>query len=112
GARLSGDLRRRSDLGCAYRASAAIQFATGLGHHRRISGVLDALHRSHPKAQKRICAGLFGDRSKEVWAAILAWIRKERAQEGPQAMPTLFHEQQLITMAKADFLVLDAAETK
>ena len=83
-----------------------------LGTIGRISGVLDALHRSHPRAQKRICDGLFGDRSKEVWAAILAWIRKERAQEGPQAMPTLFHEQQLITMAKAAFLVLDAAEIK
>lgn len=78
----------------------------------RISGVLDALHGRHAEAQKRICDGLFGDRSKEVWVAILGWIRKEKELPGPQATPALFHEQQLITMAKVAFVVLDAAEPK
>ena len=47
----------------------------------------------HPEAQKRLCDGLFGPKSGQVWNAVLKWIRKHKEEEGFEVTPTLFHEQ-------------------
>lgn len=78
-----------------------------LGCLGRISGVLDCLERQHPEAQKRICDGLFGEQSAQVWKAVLEWRRRETDGGGPEATATLFHELQLISLAKVAFLTLE-----
>lgn len=81
-----------------------------LGCLGRISGVLEQLERSHAEGQKRICDGLFGERSGEVWRAVLEWLRRERLEGGPPSTPTLFHELQVITLAKVALLELEVGE--
>jgi len=78
-----------------------------LGCLGRISGVLDHFSRRHAEAQKRVCDGLFGDRSLVVWTGVLNWLKREKQAGAPQATPGLFHELQLITLAKVALLTLE-----
>jgi len=66
----------------------------------------------HPEAQKRLCDGLFGPKSGQVWSAVLKWIRKHKEEEGFEVTPTLFHELQVVSLAKAAFLTLEVNTTE
>jgi len=81
-----------------------------LGCVGRVSGLLEHLSRRHPEAQKRICDGLFEDKSPAVWSGVLKWLKEERKAGAQEATPALFHELQLINLAKVAFLALDVSE--
>lgn len=83
-----------------------------LGCLGRISAVLNQLDRRHAEAQKRVCDGIFGDISPAVWAGVLTWLRKERESGAPPGTPALFHELQLINLAKVAFLSLDTTRAE
>src|SRR5438445_3097307 len=83
-----------------------------LGCLGRISGILGQLSTRPPEAQKQVCDGLFGDRSPVVWNGVLEWIRNERQAGAPESTPALFHELQLINLAKVAFLSLEVTEAE
>src|SRR5438034_712899 len=78
-----------------------------LGALGRVSGVLDHFQQRHAEAQKWICDGLLGERSPQVWRAVLEWLTQEKRDGAPESTPVLFHERQLINLAKVAFLELD-----